>query len=63
MEQEFNDQKHVTSVILCVSMWLRVCISHRQPNKFTQKINRTDFYDIYSYNKYFSGIACQEYFQ
>lgn len=44
MEQEFNDQKHVTSVIVyaCVST-VSVCASHRQLNKFTQENQSEQF--------------------
>lgn len=38
MEQEFNDQKHGTSVIVCVyQLCACECVSHRQLNKFTHE--------------------------
>lgn len=40
MEQEFNDQKHVMSVILCVC----VCLLQATQQIYALKINRTDFH-------------------
>lgn len=77
MEQEFNDQKHVTSLIVCVHVCLPpVCEPQATQQIYTRKSigaisTRNYAHDgtinvfmsvIFVYNTIIKCIACQEYF-